>query len=295
MYGLAGERRLTELELRWLPGYEGARPVRIGNAASGQFQLDVYGELLDAMYQSRRIGLEAEQAEWDVELALLDFLEKAWDQPDDGIWEVRGPRRPFTHSRVMAWVAFDRAVKAVEKFGLKGPVGRWRRTREAIHGQVCREGFNRELGSFVQFYGAKKNLDAALLMIPLVGFLPAGDARVKGTVEAVERNLMKNGFVSRYTQDPEVDGLPPGEGVFLPCTLWLADNWYLQGRQQEAEELFEHSLGLCNDVGLISEEYDPKTRRLVGNFPQAFTHVGLVNSALNLSPQEGPADRRRQG
>jgi GH15 family glucan-1,4-alpha-glucosidase len=269
--------------------------VRLGNAAAGQFQLDVYGELLDAMYQSRRIGLEPEQAEWGVERALLHFLEGAWAHPDEGIWEVRGPRRQFTHSKVMAWVACDRAVKAVERFGLEGPVDRWRRTRQAIHEQVCREGFNRELGSFVQFYGARKNLDAALLMIPLVGFLPAGDARVKGTVAAVERHLMHNGFVSRYTPDPEVDGLPPGEGVFLPCTLWLADNWYLQGRQREAEKLYARCLGLCNDVGLIAEEYDPKASRLVGNFPQAFTHVGLVNTALNLSPQEGPVDRRRQG
>jgi GH15 family glucan-1,4-alpha-glucosidase len=294
MYGLTGERRLTELELKWLTGYEGARPVRIGNAASGQFQLDVYGELLDAMYQSRRVGLEAEQAEWGVELALLDFLEKAWHEPDDGIWEVRGPRRQFTHSKVMAWVAFDRAVKAVEKFGLQGPVDRWRQTRQAIHEQVCREGFNRELGSFVQFYGARKNFDAALLMIPLVGFLPATDARVKGTVEAIERHLMENGFVSRYTQDPNVDGLPPGEGVFLPCTLWLADNWQLQGRHEEAARLYERCLGLCNDLGLISEEYDPKAGRLVGNFPQAFTHVGLVNTAFNLSRQEGPVDMRRR-
>jgi GH15 family glucan-1,4-alpha-glucosidase len=294
MYGLAGERRLTELELSWLPGYEGARPVRIGNAACRQFQLDVYGEVLDAMYQSRRMGLEPEEAGWRLEQALLTFVESACELPDEGIWEVRGPRRHFTHSKVMAWVAMDRAVKAVEHFGLQGPVERWRELRDTVHEQVCREGFDAELGAFVQSYGAKE-LDASLLLIPLVGFLPASDPRVRGTVEAIERHLMRDGFVERYTATPSVDGLPPGEGVFLACTFWLADNLILLGRHEDARRTYERLLGLCNDVGLLAEEYDPVARRLVGNFPQAFSHVGLVNTAMNLSPAPGPADQRPQG
>jgi GH15 family glucan-1,4-alpha-glucosidase len=294
MYGLGGERRLTELELPWLPGYEGARPVRIGNAACRQFQLDVYGEVLDAMYQSRRMGLEPEEAGWRLEQALLTFLESASELPDEGIWEVRGPRRHFTHSKVMAWVAMDRAVKAVEHFGLKGPVERWRQLRDAVHEQVCREGFNAEIGAFVQSYGATE-LDASLLLIPLVGFLPASDPRVRGTVEAIERHLMRDGFVDRYTATPSVDGLPPGEGAFLACTFWLADNLLLLGRQDDARRTFERLVGLCNDVGLLAEEYDPVARRQVGNFPQAFSHVGLVNTAMNLSPAPGPADQRTQG
>ncbi len=291
MYGLAGERRLTEFELKWLPGYEGARPVRVGNAASGQYQLDVYGELLDAMYVCRCVGLEPDESAWRVEQALLDFLETGWEKPDEGIWEVRGPRRPFTHSKVMAWVAFDRAVRTVETFGLDGPVGRWRKLRQAIHDEVCREGFNRELNSFVQFYGSD-HLDASLLMVPLVGFLPPDDPRVRGTVEAIERNLLHDGFVARYSTRTNVDGLPPGEGAFLPCTFWLADNLYLLGRKDDARRTFERLLGLCNDVGLLAEEYDPKARRLVGNFPQAFSHISLVNTARNLSPKQGPADQR---
>jgi len=292
MYGIAGERRLMEWHVDWLPGYEDSRPVRVGNGAYKQFQLDVYGELLDAMYQSRRIGLEPEQAEWNLEKAVVRVLESAWQQPDEGIWEVRGPRRHFTHSKVMAWVAFDRAVKAVEKFNLDGPVDRWREVRDAIHQEVCSTGFDRELNSFVQYYGSKEP-DASLLMIPLVGFLPPDDPRVAGTVACIERELLHDGFVARYKTHPEVDGLPPGEGVFLPCTFWLADNYVLQGRQEEAEQVFERLLALRNDVGLISEEYDPKTRRLVGNFPQAFTHVGLINTALNLARQIGnPAEHR---
>ncbi|HEY7426550.1 MAG TPA: glycoside hydrolase family 15 protein [Gemmataceae bacterium] len=294
MYGLAGERRLTEWEVDWLPGYEGARPVRIGNSASQQFQLDVYGELLDAMYQSRRIGLEPEQAAWNLEKAVVSFLETAWQQPDEGIWEVRGPRRHFTHSKVMAWVALDRAVKAVEKFGVDGPVDRWRVLRDAIHREVCTKGFDAESNSFVQYFGAKEP-DASLLMIPLVGFLPADDPRMAGTVACIERELLHDGFVLRYKTHERVDGLPPGEGAFLPCTFWLADNFVLLGRQQEAEEVFKRLLGLCNDVGLISEEYDPVARRLVGNFPQAFTHVGLINTAMNLSRKaNNPAEHRQQ-
>jgi GH15 family glucan-1,4-alpha-glucosidase len=268
--------------------------VRVGNAASNQFQLDVYGELLDAMYQSRRVGIEEEQAEWRLEQALLKFLEGAWQKPDEGIWEVRGPRRPFTYSKVMAWVAFDRAVKAVEQFGLDGPVERWRMLRAAVHEEVCREGFHAGRGAFVQYYGSNE-LDASLLMIPLVGFLPPGDPRVVGTVRAIEQHLLRDGFVLRYGTRESVDGLPPGEGVFLPCTGWLIDNLVLQGRRAEAEQRFTRLLGLCNDVGLISEEYDPKAGRLLGNFPQAFTHVGLVNTAINLTRKDCPAERRPGG
>jgi GH15 family glucan-1,4-alpha-glucosidase len=292
MYGLDGRRRLPEWEVDWLPGYEGSRPVRVGNAASGQFQLDVYGEIMDAMSQARKAGLEPEEAGWGLGRAFLNFLESAWSQPDDGIWEVRGPRRPFTHSRMMAWVAFDRAVKAFEHFGRDGPVDRWRALRDTIHEQVCREGFNSDLGAFVQYYGSNK-LDASLLMMPLVGFLPASDPRVRNTVAAIERHLMQDGFVQRYQNDPGVDGLPPGEGAFLPCTFWLADNYALMGRESEAEETFERLLGLCNDVGLLSEEYDPHARRLLGNFPQAFSHVGLINTAMNLARAKGPAHKRR--
>jgi GH15 family glucan-1,4-alpha-glucosidase len=291
MYGLAGERRLTEMELPWLAGYEGSRPVRVGNAASQQFQLDVYGEVLDALYHARVLGLEAMPDAWSIGRAMLQFVESVWQQADEGIWEVRGPRRHFTHSKVMAWVAMDRGVKAMERFGLDGPLERWKTVRDDIHAQVLKEGFNSELGSFVQSYGSRE-LDASLLMIPLVGFLPARDPRMKGTVAAIERGLMTDGFVARYAPQQTVDGLPPGEGTFLPCTFWLADNLHLMGREAEARKLFERLLGLCNDVGLISEEYDPHTGRLLGNFPQAFTHVGLVNTALNLSPAPGPADTR---
>jgi GH15 family glucan-1,4-alpha-glucosidase len=290
MYGPAGERRLTELQLDWLPGYERSIPVRIGNAAANQFQLDVYGEVMDALHQ-RRTGLKAEDDSWKLQHALMEFLESAWSQPDEGIWEVRGPRRHFTHSKVMAWVAFDRAVKAVERFQLDAPLDRWRQQRDQIHEEVCRNGFNPEIGAFVQHYGAK-GLDASLLMIPLVGFLPATDSRVLGTVNAIERHLMVDGFVQRYATSEAVDGLPPGEGAFLPCSFWLADNLALVGRYADARRLFEKLLGLCNDVGLLSEEYDPKSGRLVGNFPQAFSHVGLVNTAYNLSRAEGPAEAR---
>jgi GH15 family glucan-1,4-alpha-glucosidase len=294
MYGLAGERRLTELALDWLPGYEGARPVRIGNAASRQFQLDVYGEVLDAMYQSRKFGLQPEEAGWRLEQALLDFVAQVCDEADEGIWEVRGPRRHFTHSKVMAWVAMDRAVKSVEAFGLEGPVEQWRRLRDTIHAQVCRDGFDHELGAFVQSYGSK-DLDASLLMIPLVGFLPVTDPRVHGTVAAIERHLMRDGFVSRYSSDSSVDGLPPGEGAFLACTFWLADNLHLMGRREDARQIFQRLLDIRNDVGLLSEEYDPQTKRLVGNFPQAFSHIGLVNTAMNLAPVEAtPAEQRPQ-
>jgi len=292
MYGLAGERRLTELELPWLPGYEGAAPVRIGNAAHQQHQLDVYGEVMDALYLARRVGLDPSENAWRIQRAIVSFLETDWEKPDEGIWEVRGPRRHFTHSKVMAWVALDRAVKSVEHFGLDGPVEQWRRLRDHIHRQVCREGFNPRLNSFVQYYGSDR-VDASLLMLPLVGFLPATDPRMLGTVEAIQRLLMHDGFVYRYQADEAVDGLPGDEGVFLLCTFWLADNLALQGRHEEAREIFVRLLALRNDLGLLSEEYDPYTRRLVGNFPQAFSHVGLINTARNLTRAGGPAEDRR--
>ncbi len=295
MYGLGGERRLTELELPWLPGYENSRPVRIGNAAHGQFQLDVYGELLDVQYQALRIGMEGVPGGWQAGRALLDFLESAWQKPDEGIWEVRGPRRHFTHSKVMAWLAFDRAVKLVKHFGRDGPIERWRQVRDTIHNEVCAQGFDRGRNSFVQYYGAPA-LDASLLMIPLVGFLPADDPRVIGTVTAVQRELMHDGFVMRYPTREAVDGLPPGEGAFLACTFWLADNLAILGRVDEARAIFERLLALRNDVGLLAEEYDPQGQRMLGNFPQAFSHVGLVNTAHNLTrAAEGPAEHRRRG
>jgi GH15 family glucan-1,4-alpha-glucosidase len=281
MYGPAGERRLTELVLDWLPGYEGAAPVRIGNAASNQFQLDVYGELMDAMLLARESGLEAEEAAWRLQVALLEYLEGAWDEPDEGIWEVRGPRRHFTHSKVMAWVAFDRAVRTVEDTGLGGPVDRWRAAREAVHREVCERAWDAERRTFTQAYD-EPGLDAATLLIPTVGFLPPSDERVAGTVDAIQRELCHDGFVLRYDTSEGADGLPPGEGAFLPCTFWLVDDLVLLGRAREAKALFDKLTGLCNDVGLLSEEYDPRAGRLVGNFPQAFSHVGLVNSALNL-------------
>jgi GH15 family glucan-1,4-alpha-glucosidase len=287
MYGVAGERRLFELTLPWLPGFEGSQPVRIGNAAAEQFQLDVYGEVLDALHQGRVSDLELSKEAWSLQRRLLLFLEHAWKEPDEGIWEVRGPRRHFTHSKVMAWVAFDRGVQAVERFGRSGPVDRWRRIRSEIHREVCERGYDTELNSFTQSYGSKR-LDASLLVIPLVGFLPPDNARMIGTVAAIERTLVRDGFVYRYTQDEEgrsVDGLPPGEGAFLPCTFWLADNLALQGRMDEAEAIFQKLLDLRNDVGLLAEEWDPDTQRQLGNFPQAFTHVALINSAFNLNEQ----------
>ena len=288
MYGPAGERRLTELELDWLPGYEGASPVRIGNAAVNQYQLDIFGEVIDVLHQGRVFGIEANPFAWELQRALLDYLEGVWQEPDEGIWEVRGPRQHFTHSKVMAWVAMDRSIKAVEEHGLDGPVDRWRRLRAEIHDEVCREGYDAERRAFVQRYGSS-DLDASLLMIALVGFLPASDPRVRGTVEAIERDLLEDGFVLRYRTSGQeaVDGLPPGEGAFLPCTFWLADNLALLGRGDEARRLFERLLGLRNDVGLLAEEYDARAGRQVGNFPQAFTHVGLINTARRLAGTGG--------
>ncbi len=281
MYGIEGERRLTELELPWLPGYEGAKPVRIGNAASGQLQLDVYGEVMDALYQGRRGGLGTLDASFNLQRAMLDHLTTIWREPDDGIWEVRGGRQHFTYSKVMAWVAFDRAVKLVEEFGLEGPVDTWKAQRQEIHDDICQKAFNTKLGAFTQYYGAD-TLDASVLLMPLVGFLPASDPRVQGTVAAIERDLMVDGFVMRYDTQSGADGLPPGEGAFLACSFWYVDNLVMLGRIGEAQQLFERLCGLCNDVGLLSEEYDPHAKRLVGNFPQAFSHIAMVNSAHNL-------------
>jgi GH15 family glucan-1,4-alpha-glucosidase len=293
MYGLAGERRLREFEVASLPGYLASKPVRVGNAAYRQFQLDVFGELMDSLHVARGNGLPPDENAWAFQKALMRYLEAAWSEPDEGIWEVRGPRRHFTHSKVMAWVAFDRAVKAVERFEADGPVEHWRRLRDTIHRQVCEEGFNANINSFVQYYGAQ-DVDASLLMIPLVGFLPASDPRVKGTVHAIQQQLVSNGFVTRYREHPEVDGLTGREGAFLLCTLWMADNLALQGRMQEATELFNKVLAVRNDVGLLSEQYDPLTRRLLGNFPQAFSHVGLINTARNLARAGGPAEERTE-
>ena len=294
MYGVAGERRLDEYELPWLDGYEGSAPVRVGNAASEQFQLDVYGEVLDCLYQARAHGLPFDPNAWKIQLALLDHLEGTWDKPDAGIWEIRGEPRHFVHSKAMAWVAFDRAVRTIEEgHGPDGPVDRWRAVRDEIHREVCEKGFDERLGSFVQSYGSHE-LDASLLLLPLVGFLPASDERIRGTVEAVERDLLQGGFLLRYrTRQDGVDGLPPGEGVFLPCSFWLADCYELLGRHDDAHALFERLIGLSNDLGLLSEEYDPAGDRLLGNFPQAFTHLALVNTAFNLAPHlPSPMERR---
>ena len=291
MYGIAGERRLTEWEVRWLPGYEDSRPVRVGNAAHGQLQLDVYGEIMDALHVARRGALAGSVSGWELQRALLDHLEKIWREPDEGIWEVRGPRCHFTHSKVMAWVAFDRAIKSVEQFGLRGPLDHWRKLRADIHADVCAHGFNRDIGSFVQCYG-RRELDASLLLLPTMGFLPPSDARIRGTVEAIERTLVVDGFVRRYDTEETEDGLPPGEGVFLACSFWLVDAYVMLERLDDARKLFERLLALRNDVGLLAEEYDPAAGRMAGNFPQAFSHVALVNSAFNLSRVQKPAQQR---
>jgi GH15 family glucan-1,4-alpha-glucosidase len=293
MYGPAGERRLPEHELSHLCGYENSRPVRIGNAAYDQFQLDVYGEVLDAAHLKREIGLPTTPDAWHVQRHLVEFVAKHWRDADEGIWEVRGPRRHFTHSKVMAWVTLDRGVKSVEEFGLRGDVGRWRQIRDEIHADVCAHGCDRDRGIFVQYYGGP-HLDASLLMMPLVGFLPASDPRMKRTIHAIRDELTIDGLVHRYhpEQSEEVDGLPPGEGAFLPCSFWMVDCLHLLGEQDEARRYFEHLLTLRNPLGLLSEEYDLKERRLVGNFPQAFSHVALINSAQNLSRKVHPAEER---
>jgi GH15 family glucan-1,4-alpha-glucosidase len=294
MYGVAGERRLDEYEVPWLPGYENSAPVRVGNAAAGQVQLDVYGEVLDALYVARKAGLAYDKRSWAVERAMVGHLEKIWDQPDDGIWEVRGGRRHFTHSKVMAWVAFDRVVRSATEFGLEGPVDHWRRVRDAIHDQVCERGFDAAQDSFVQSYGSSA-LDASLLLIAVVGFLPPEDPRIRGTLAAIERGLLRDGLVLRYDTSDSKDGLPPGEGAFLACTFWLADNYLLQNRVDEAQAVFDRLLAYRNDVGLLAEEYDPVARRQLGNFPQAFSHLALINTATGLAGRVGTAHQRAAG
>ena len=302
MYGLAGERRLEEYVVDWLPGYDGG-PVRIGNAAVGQFQLDVYGEVMDALHLARTAGLQHDADAWALQRHLVAFVEEHWRDPDEGLWEVRGPAQHFTHSKLMAWVALDRAVKAVEGFGLQGPVDRWRVVREEVRRDVESRGFDRDRGTFTQYYGSAE-LDAAVLMMPLVGFLPPGDPRVQGTIAAIERELMREGFLQRYTQlegadgQTSVDGLPPGEGAFLACTFWLADAYAMCGRRDDARRTFERLLDLRTDLGLLAEEYDVDARRLVGNFPQAFSHVPLIDTARHLAgaqggPQRPTAERTR--
>jgi GH15 family glucan-1,4-alpha-glucosidase len=294
MYGLGGERRLPEYEVPWLVGHEQSRPVRIGNAAHQQLQLDVYGEVMDALHEARRFGIAPDRWAWAVQREILASLESKWREADEGIWEVRGPRRHFTHSKVMAWVAFDRAIKSAESFGMNGPLDRWKAVRATIHDDVCARGYDRDRNSFVQAYD-RRELDASLLMIPLVGFLPATDGRVIGTVEAIEHDLVESGFVLRYrTEGADAhDGLPPGEGVFLPCSFWLADVYEQQGRRDDAMHLFERLLNVRNDVGLLSEEFDPRSQRLLGNFPQAFSHLALVNTAYNLTAAPDRAARHR--
>ncbi|MFC4590034.1 glycoside hydrolase family 15 protein [Sphaerisporangium corydalis] len=284
MYGVAGERRLPEMELPWLDGYEDSRPVRIGNAAVDQLQLDVYGEVMNCLYLSRVSGLTATSRTWAIQRSLMDFLESHWDEPDEGLWEVRGPRRHFVHSKVMAWVAVDRSIRQIERFGQTGPIERWRVLRDRIHAEVMQKGFDPARNTFTQSYGSRE-LDAALLLIPQTGFLPAEDPRVVGTIDAVERELMSDDFVLRYpiAQQNSVDGLAGGEGAFLACSFWLAEARAMIGRRDEAVELFEKLLSLRNDVGLLSEEYDPRYGRLVGNFPQAFSHVPLIHTAHTLS------------
>ncbi len=295
LYSITGVRRLDEYEIPWLPGYQGSRPVRVGNAASRQFQLDVYGEVMDTLHLARVSGLDPEPAAWSLQLALIEFLESHWQLPDDGIWEVRGPQRHFTHSKVMAWVAFDRVIKDAERDGLEAPLDRWKEVRAAIHAEVCEKGFDAKRGAFVQSYESN-HLDASLLLIPQVGFLPPDDARVLGTISAIERNLMVEGFVLRYSTATDVDALPAGEGAFLACSFWLADCYALTGRRQEGVALFERLLALRNDVGLLSEEYDPRAKRMLGNFPQALTHMALVNTARLLSmPEQTAQSAAEQG
>ena len=293
MYSIRGERHLTELEIDWLPGYEGSKPVRVGNAAFRQFQLDVYGEVMDMLHLTRKLDLPPSEDAWRVQRALMRFLESGWKEPDEGIWEVRGPRRHFTHSKVMAWVAFDRAVAAVEKFGLDGPAEPWRAIREEIRAEVMEKGFRADLNAFTQFYGSP-NADASLLMLPSLGFIDAGDPRMLGTIDLIRAQLETDGLLNRYPTSPSVDGLPPGEGAFLLCTFWLADTLALAGRYDEAEAIFERLLSLRNDVGLVGEQYDPIARRQLGNFPQAFSHVGLINTAQNLRRQDGPSRHRQK-
>ena len=294
LYGVMGERVHFELTLPWLPGYAHSAPVRLGNAAATQRQLDVYGEVVDTLCLARRAGLAIDADAWGFQRVLLDYLESNWRQPDSGIWETRGDLQHFTHSRIMAWVAMDRSIRDVERLRLDGPVDRWRKTRAAIHADVCTHGFDRKRGIFVQRYGSRA-LDASLLLMPIVGFLPPTDPRVRATVKAIQRELSVDGFVLRYLTEETPDGLPVGEGAFLPCSFWMVDALWLIGRKRAARTLFERLLDLRNDVGLLAEEYDPRARRMLGNFPQALTHVALVNSARNLASGGGPSEHRSQG
>jgi GH15 family glucan-1,4-alpha-glucosidase len=291
MYGLAGERRLDENELPWLKGFQNSAPVRVGNHAMHQMQLDVIGELMDALHQARQGHIDCSPEAWNLQRSLLDYLAGIWDQPDFGIWEIRDSPRHFTHSKVMCWVAFDRGIKDSERYGLDAPIAMWRELRDVIHRQVCERGFDPALNSFVQSYGSK-SLDASLLLLPQVGFLPPDDKRVVGTIAAVERSLIRDGLVYRYDTDTAEDGLPPGEGAFLACSFWLADAYLLCGRRADAEALFERLLALCNDVGLLAEQYDPAQKRMLGNFPQGFSHLALVNTAFNLTGADKPAEQR---
>jgi len=293
MYGMRGERRLTEWEVPWLPGYENSKPVRIGNAAHRQLQIDIFGEVMDALHQARQGGLGSNEVGWGMQREFLLHLANIWHEPDEGLWEVRSGREHFTHSKAMAWLAFDRAIRSAERFNLPGPVEEWRKIRKRIHTDVCSRGFDSELGSFVRAYGSKE-LDASLLLLPTIGFLPPNDARIISTVEAIERRLMVKGLVLRYDSATASDGLPAGEGVFLACSFWLADAYLMLGRDDDALRLFNHLLSLRNDVGLLSEQYEPRTRRLVGNFPQAFSHLALVNTASNLAHHQKPAEQRSQ-
>ncbi|MGC2592781.1 MAG: glycoside hydrolase family 15 protein, partial [Xanthobacteraceae bacterium] len=294
MYGVGGERWLPEQIVPWLPGYESSAPVRIGNAAYQQLQLDVLGEVVDAMVHARKAGMEITERGRAIRPLVLEYLARAWREPDDGIWEVRGGRQHFVHSKVMAWVAFDRAAGAYATDGLDEGAQRWRALADEIHAEICERGFDQNLNSFVQAYGSKR-LDASLLLLPLVGFLPANDPRMQGTLGAIEKKLLiDDEFVLRYETDDVDDGLPAGEGAFLACSFWLVDNYIMQGRLADARRLFDRLLSRCNDVGLFSEEFDPETGRMLGNFPQAYSHVGVINCALNLSQQTGPAEERAE-
>jgi GH15 family glucan-1,4-alpha-glucosidase len=293
MYGIGGERRLTEWIADWLPGYEKSSPVRIGNAAHTQLQLDMFGEIMDVHHQARRGGLTTNESGWDAQVKFLEYLARIWREPDQGIWEMRGPAQHFTYSKVMAWVAFDRTIKSAENFGLEGPLDDWRKLRDEICDDVCRQGYNKKLGTFVQAYGSDQ-LDASLLLLPNVGFLPVTDPRIADTIKAIEQRLLRDGLVMRYSTEDVEDALPPGEGAFLACSFWLVDAYILQERLDEAENLLRRLVGLCNEVGLLSEEYDPTSKRLIGNFPQAFSHVALVNSAYNLTRVRKPVHQRAQ-
>jgi len=293
MYGIGGERRLSEWVVDWLPGYEKSSPVRVGNAAHTQLQLDMFGEIMDVHHQARRGGLTTNESGWDAQIKFLEYLARIWREPDQGIWEMRGPAQHFTYSKVMAWVAFDRTIKSAENFGLEGPLEEWRRLRDEICDDVCTHAYNKKLGTFVQAYGSDQ-LDASLLMVPCVGFLPVSDPRIAATIAAIERRLLRDGLVIRYCTEDVTDALPPGEGAFLACSFWLVDVYILQERFEEAENLFRRLVGLCNEVGLLSEEYDPSSRRLIGNFPQAFSHMALVNSAYNLTRVRKPLLQRAQ-